>query len=339
MQLPSYLRRRLRRFSRKALLGVPVLVLFLLWGMYLLLNAKTVSANKPYILTIDGAEYTMHCSEKTVGECLRKDSILVMEQDFLSQEMTDNLEAGMHVIVRKAVPIHIINFVGESQKIFSHGTKVRDVVGELGIVLKENERITPDLDSWIEPDMEVHLLAEREEKFTREVDIPFSTREIKDEELAYGERIVEKKGVKGKKQEMYRLIYSGDDLKEKTLLKSVTLSEPEEEVIRKGIKMPDKTEFIEDGKASFYSDYFEGGRTASGETFHQNDMVAAHKTLPFGTLVKVTNTNNGRSVVVRITDRGPYISGRVIDLTTDAFREIGSLGSGVVPVSLSRVLD
>ncbi len=338
MLLSSHFRRRLRHFRRKIFLVIPaILVLFV--GSYYLFNIQSASANKNYVLTIDGADFTMHCSENTVGECLRKDNILVMEHDYLSQEMTDDLEAGMHLIVRKAIPVTVVNFVGESQQVFSHGTKVKDVLGEQGIILKADQRITPDLNVWLEAHMTLHLLAEREEKFTRDVDIPFPTKEIKDDELVYGKIIIEQKGVKGKKQETYRLVYSGDDLKEKTLLKTVTLSEPEEEIVRKGVKMPDKTKFIEDGKASFYSDYFEGGRTASGETLHQNDMVAAHKTLPFGTMVKVTNTNNGKSVIVRITDRGPYIAGRVIDLTTAAFAEIGSLGSGVVPISLSQVLD
>lgn len=338
MPIPLYIRRRLRRLSRRKFVVITMIVVLFV-GMYLLFPARVVSGNKTYILTIDGADFTMHCSERTVGECLRKDSILVMEHDFLSQEMTDSLEAGMHIIVRKAISVNVINFVGESQKIFSHGTKVKDVLGELGITLREDQRVTPDLNTWLEPDMTLQLLAEREEKFVREVDIPFQIREIKDDSLAYGKNIVEKKGSKGKKQETYRLVYSGNNLKEKTLLKTVTLSEPEDGVVRKGIKMPDKTEFIEDGKASFYSDYFEGGRTASGEILHLNDMVAAHKTLPFGTLVKVTNTNNGKSVVVRIVDRGPYVAGRVIDLTTAAFSEIASISNGVVPISLSRVLD
>ncbi len=338
MQFPLYMRRRLRRLGRRRFLIIPIILVVLL-GLYWALHVQVVSANKPYVLTIDGADFSMHCTEKTVGECLRKDNILVMEQDYLSQEMTDNLEVGMHIIVRKAIPINVINFVGETQKVFSHGVKVKDMLGELGIDLKSDQRVTPELNAWLEPDMTVRLLAEREEKFIRDVDIPFAIKSIKDEELAYGKEVIEQKGVKGKKQETYRLIYSGNDLKEKTLLKTVTSSEPVEEIVRKGVKMPDKTEFIEDGKASYYSDYFEGGRTASGAPLHLNEMVAAHKTLPFGTIVKVTNTNNGKSVIVRIVDRGPYIAGRVIDLTTAAFAEIASLSSGVAPVSLSRVLD
>jgi rare lipoprotein A len=86
------------------------------------------------------------------------------------------------------------------------------------------------------------------------------------------------------------------------------------------------------GMASWYGPGFHGNRAASGEVFDQNEMTAAHRTLPFGTQVRVTNLNNGQSVVVRINDRGPFTGGRVIDLSAAAARAIGMLNSGVAPV-------
>jgi rare lipoprotein A len=83
-------------------------------------------------------------------------------------------------------------------------------------------------------------------------------------------------------------------------------------------------------QASFYTD--EGHRTANGETFHTADFTAAHKTLPFNTKVRVTNVKNGKSVVVRINDRGPFIAGRCLDLTPAAFNTISSTGAGVATV-------
>ncbi|UKP00050.1 septal ring lytic transglycosylase RlpA family protein [Nostoc sp. UHCC 0870] len=88
------------------------------------------------------------------------------------------------------------------------------------------------------------------------------------------------------------------------------------------------------GIASFYGRGFHGRPTATGERFNSEAMTAAHRSLPFGTRVRVTNTRNGRSVVVRINDRGPYIRGRVIDLSTGAARMIGMIGSGVAPVKI-----
>ena len=88
------------------------------------------------------------------------------------------------------------------------------------------------------------------------------------------------------------------------------------------------------GKASWYGSSFHGRRTANGERYNQYALTAAHRSLPFGTRVKVTNVNNGRSVVVRINDRGPFIKGRVIDLSTAAASNIGMIHHGVVPVRL-----
>jgi rare lipoprotein A len=88
----------------------------------------------------------------------------------------------------------------------------------------------------------------------------------------------------------------------------------------------------ETGRAAFYS----GGRTASGERTGPNGLTAAHRTLPFGTMVLVTNVRNGRTVVVRITDRGPYGRGRIIDVSRAAARELDMIGSGTAMVSVVR---
>lgn len=88
------------------------------------------------------------------------------------------------------------------------------------------------------------------------------------------------------------------------------------------------------GKASWYGPGFHGRRTANGERYNQNALTAAHRSLPFGTRVRVTNVNNGRSVVVRINDRGPFVRGRVIDVSAAAAHSLGMVHHGVVPVSL-----
>jgi peptidoglycan lytic transglycosylase len=91
------------------------------------------------------------------------------------------------------------------------------------------------------------------------------------------------------------------------------------------------TALAESGIASVYA----GGRTANGEHARPGDLTAAHKTLPFGTRVKVTNKRNGRSVVVRINDRGPFVRGRVIDVTPAGARALGF--AGLTPVTLTVV--
>ena len=93
----------------------------------------------------------------------------------------------------------------------------------------------------------------------------------------------------------------------------------------------------EQGKASFYADKYHGRTTASGERFSQQAATAAHLKLPFGTRVNVTNIANNKSVVVRINDRGPYIRGRIIDLSKAMFKKIADPKVGVIDVSVTVI--
>ncbi|RRD38254.1 septal ring lytic transglycosylase RlpA family protein [Leptotrichia sp. OH3620_COT-345] len=95
-----------------------------------------------------------------------------------------------------------------------------------------------------------------------------------------------------------------------------------------------KYSYFQTGIASFYGGKWHGRKTANGEIFDTYKLTAAHKTLPFGTRVRVTNVNNGKSVVVRINNRGPYAKGRIIDLSQAAFSKIASLSKGIVKVKL-----
>jgi rare lipoprotein A len=91
------------------------------------------------------------------------------------------------------------------------------------------------------------------------------------------------------------------------------------------------------GQASWYGAYHHGMETASGEPFDMHELTAAHRTLPLGARVRVTNLRNGRHVEVRINDRGPYVDGRILDLSRAAARELHAVGAGVVPVRLRVV--
>ncbi len=94
---------------------------------------------------------------------------------------------------------------------------------------------------------------------------------------------------------------------------------------------------IEQGEASWYGPGFHGKKTANGEVYNQNELTAAHLTLPFNTVVKVVNLNNNKAVNVRINDRGPYARGRIIDLSRAAAQNIDMLESGIAPVRLTLV--
>lgn len=95
--------------------------------------------------------------------------------------------------------------------------------------------------------------------------------------------------------------------------------------------------FSQSGKASYYARMHHGQRTANGETHDQNALVAAHRSLPFGTRVRVANEQNGKQVVVRINDRGPFRRGRIIDVSRAAAAQLDMLRSGVVRVRIETL--
>ncbi len=91
------------------------------------------------------------------------------------------------------------------------------------------------------------------------------------------------------------------------------------------------------GKATFYGRSAHGHRTSDGSRYHKDSLTCAHRTLPFGTLLKVTNKANGKEVVVKVTDRGPHVAGRVVDVSLAAARKLGMLNMGVAPVMVEAV--
>ncbi len=99
----------------------------------------------------------------------------------------------------------------------------------------------------------------------------------------------------------------------------------------KSVAVPAPSGYTEEGNASWYGVPFHGRHASNGEIYDMYKLTAAHRTLPFETMVRVTNLNNGKTTVVRITDRGPFVDNRIIDLSLAAAREVDSVGPGVVP--------
>lgn len=95
--------------------------------------------------------------------------------------------------------------------------------------------------------------------------------------------------------------------------------------------------FTQVGKASYYSNKFQGRKMANGDRYRKSKLTAAHNTLPFGTKVKVTNQQNGKTVKVKITDRGPHARGRIVDLSLAAANRLDMVAAGIAPVKLKVI--
>ena len=129
-------------------------------------------------------------------------------------------------------------------------------------------------------------------------------------------------------------IYNGDLLNVKRLLGLLALFSM---LAGCASGLIDPNGYDETGTASYYGAKHHGNKTASGEPFNQNTLTAAHRRLPFGTQVKVTNLNNNRFVVVRVNDRGPHTRGRLIDVSRKAAEQLGMLGSGTARVRVQAL--
>lgn len=134
------------------------------------------------------------------------------------------------------------------------------------------------------------------------------------------------------KENIKNIINKKDSLKNnKTIITDVAAEVIDTIVVPKGKYKPFKT----NAHASYYADKFSGRKSASGKIFYNNLYMAAHKKLPFGTKLKVTNEKNGKTVYVDVVDRGPFVKGRELDLSSRAFREIASRkGDGAVIVTI-----
>ena len=132
---------------------------------------------------------------------------------------------------------------------------------------------------------------------------------------------------------------SGDQVRRQTIAAKIDIPEEEPSVIEKLNAVASNTvrKFSQNGVASWYGRQFHGRKTASGETFDMNAMTAAHRSLPLNCYIRVTNKDNGKSVVVKVNDRGPFHGNRVLDLSYGAAKQLGMSSSGTGNVSIERV--
>ena len=132
---------------------------------------------------------------------------------------------------------------------------------------------------------------------------------------------------------------SGDKIRRETIAAKIEIPEEEPSVIEKLNTVASNTvrKFSQTGMASWYGRQFHGRKTASGETFDMNALTAAHRSLPLNCFIRVTNKANGKSVVVKVNDRGPFHDNRVLDLSYGAAKQLGITNAGTAKVSIERI--
>lgn len=318
---------------------------------------------RPVTVSIDGEKKDVLTTGTTVQDALDELGVNLKDAT-ISPEPSTALEARdnqVQVVTRKTV-----TFKGQyGQDTFQvNALTVDEAMKKVLGDIQDTDTASVPRDSILEDGAVITVQRVRLKERTETQELPFETKTEKSGDLAKGESRTKTEGKKGAKQKVIQeKIVDGKVVETKVVSEKVT-SQPVAKVVIEGAK-PTPARDRASGEssrggerggpatdqggagvgavrtcgASHYGqgDGTHGGPTASGERFNKYAMTAAHKTLPLGTRVRVTNPSNGKSVVVRINDRGPYIGGRCLDLSYGAFSRIADPGRGVMTVKWQRV--
>jgi resuscitation-promoting factor RpfB len=271
---------------------------------------------KEITVLVDKVERTVYVTGgTTVQDVLEKVNVRISRHGYLEPSRGAEVEDGDVIVYEPAVSVSL-TADGRTRDVVTNAENVGRLMDSLGIVLRREDRVQPGPRTDLRQGLRVTVVRVGHREVAVQQPIPYTTEIRKSNGLMLGVRRVERAGVAGALRRVYDVTLENGKEVARTLLRTETVRQPVAQVIVEGTRPP----HTQSGVASWY---------------HRSGMVAAHKTLPFGTQVKVTNTANGRSVVVVINDRGPYVAGRIIDLSDDAFAQLAPLGVGTINVRIA----
>lgn len=307
----------------------------------------TVLYAKPLQLTVDGKQVTKWTTAMNVSDALAQLDLSDPLNKVSTSRSLGITREGLDISVVTAKDV-TLTVAGKPTKLSIAGT-VGDALTKAGIKADADDIVTPAAGTVLKDGDAITYVKVDTKTVTKNVAVPFDKQTKKTDKLDKGTTKVDTKGVNGAKVETYTEVYHDGKLFSSKLANAKVTTAPVTEVTLQGTKEAPKPEpkaVAAKAKSSSSSSsndlspasgntckasyYWQGQMTATGERFNPNDLTAAHKSLPFGTRVKVTNASNGRSVIVRINDRGPYIAGRCLDLSRAAMETIGGTGAGVI---------
>jgi resuscitation-promoting factor RpfB len=301
---------------------------------------------------MDGAEDQVVVTALTIDEVLEEIGARVGRDTVVRPSRLALVQAGMVVEVRQPVGVTVI-VGGDQREVITNAATVGALLSRLGVAVGLLDRVAPDPDTELADDMTVQVQHVTVVDEHREEEIPAGTVEQADATMVRGQQREVRAGQPGLLAVHDQVVLVDGVEEQRTRVSETVLREPQPRVVAVGTAAPRQASTAsqppppaaqpapatspgasQTGKASRYGSRFAGQRTASGEAYDPNQLTAAHRSLPFGTVVTVTSLSSGRSVQVRINDRGPYVEGRVIDLSRSAFEAIANPAKGVIDVRL-----
>lgn len=258
----------------------------------------------------------------SVAEALRRAGFRFDERDRVYPAADGVLAAGATILWQPARTVRV-SVDGEERVATVVAPTSEGIIADAGILLGEDDLVSPVREAAVPDGAKIIITRVEIHEEVQEKKIPFVTKTEEDDELSWRKKIVKQRGENGVKTTLYRVSYhNGKEVSRKVLRAEVT-KEPVTEVITQGTYV--KTGKAHRGAASWYA--------------YTGTMAAANPWLPKGSYVRVTNMENGKSVIVVINDRGPFVPGRIIDLDKVAFEKIASIGAGVINVKMEEIVN
>ena len=270
---------------------------------------------KQITLSLNGTQRTVYVTGETVDDVLEQINLRGGRSAHVSPSRGASVEEGDTIVYREAVNVRVA-VDGETREVITNELKVGDLLGNLGISYDKSDEITPAPSTPLAAKMLIRVVRVEIGRVVEEEELAFSTEVRQSNEYLQGVRKVLRPGVPGVVQREYEVRLEDGREVERTLVDTRRVRAPVPQIVVEGTRPPRS----QSGIASWY---------------HRVGMVAAHPSLPFGTEVQVTNVANGSSVTVVINDRGPYVDGRIIDLSDDAFARLAPLGAGTINVRIT----
>jgi uncharacterized protein YabE (DUF348 family) len=280
------------------------------------------SLPKNVTINDNGLCFKTATNARAISELLEEKNIKIGDHDRIIPKIDAGIFTGSNIEIKRAVKMKV-EVDGKKLEIYTLEKTISRSLGENNITLTRLDKTDPDLNSLPQNNLTIIVTRINVEEVVKEEDIDFKTTAKNDSKLGWREKKIETPGEKGKREVKYKITYKNGKEVSRVVLEKKTVKEPVTQVEVQGTYV--KVGKAQKGQATWYS--FQGG------------MFAASLTIPRGGYAKVTNTANGKSVIVQINDSGPYGKGRIIDLDRPAFQKIAPLGAGVVGVKVEEVLN
>lgn len=319
----------------------------------------TVNFARQLTITVDGKKDSYWTTARSVDEALQEMNIPASAKLSTSRGAKISRD-GIHIKVDTSKSATVVAG-GKTFKITTTGRTIADALKKAKVAYDKDDQVSPKPSAALVDKAKIVVKIIEVKKATKKLEHEYKTIEKKTDSLEKGETKTDTSGITGITEEVWQYVYVDGKQTEKKLLSSKVIKKKRDKIVLVGTKEPKKSDDSDDSKnddsdsnddsgdsgnddepknddasgesgSCKASYYWQGQMTANGEQFNTNDFTAAHKSLPFNSRVRVTNLNNGKSTTVRINDRGPYISGRCLDLSRAAMEAIGGTGAGVVPV-------